>query len=1046
MFSAEDLMIPLASMFDYGDTTTEQRSTSSRRSTNVQKDYTWVRVDDTAVPDFTVQWEKGLGKKEKDFYRSKYPQVDYVTNDRVHCTSCDTHLGSAPIDEVTIREHPVLKVTQCSKCYAFYTSGEFDKGEDGSELYCRWCGQGGEVFCCAKCPYVFCKKCIIRNLSKDTIKAIIKNENWMCFACEPEITWPLRAKHWALMNFIEKQRKVILTQYVSDSDVNFLLSRDLTTCCQKAAPAPKDTGKKSLTPGKAATAAKASPKPSPVLSAQKTLPVPKTVQKTRKRSDVPDYSKGPPAKRMMTEVPMNNSAGEGRSQDEVVCTPDILSMFDGSAAEPTPPPLTQIRQYGTSPSTNGTPTTSRAAAQKKTQTITIANQSPATPIYHTINGYRIDLNSAARQETIRLPNGKLIQVKKQSTPQAQQPPMVPPLMTPAVRGMRPSGAPVRQPPVPRMPNPPRQRRQQQPVLRPQVPPAATQQRPVILNGMMQPQMCNMPPLIISQQMANTPFGKAKTELDGRIRNGQEICMHIIGKMNTLVASNAYKSMKSVKDVKEIHIHLSYLLTYAINRFKTLQEKSMDNMKILGFGGDVESIMSGKITTNTNDEEVDENDDDIEIVEPQTTLIDLASDEEEAVKDVVADTPIAKESQMFLDKLKMQPKILLKKLPGSAIMDSKTHEKENEMIVKDFLKDILDKVLESMTAESAETVDGVMSEENNQKEDSGRDSVSKAADVAKEIVEIEEPMDVDAIPDAPTTTISLDDDDSNDVVEVIEKVQKETVEKPTEDVTGPAEVTEKPSDEDAKVVDVDMENDGNKEDKEDKEEKEKEVDGNQEKVNEEKSLEVKDAEMQDEDTDMTEIVTETIEKDKKNESVEDEKMEENPVEEIKDKAEEGKIEENGAQNEIEDEDMEKDHGEEKQEEPKGIAEAEADAEPQKDDQEGENEGFKMPQATVDSEPPAQEAVEQVAEPREKEAQEEEPKEEAPKPVLESPASPDPADFNPTEIRAFEDIDSPDEFDDALDAPASQDSLLDDLVKPSDVPFPDDLDSLGKFLDN
>lgn len=89
--------------------------------------------------------------------------MNNVVSIRLHCTACDRHLGCSATNESRMRTHPMLRTLICLTCHSFYNSGEFDKGEDGSELYCRWCGQGGQVYCCSDCIHVFCAVRILKS-------------------------------------------------------------------------------------------------------------------------------------------------------------------------------------------------------------------------------------------------------------------------------------------------------------------------------------------------------------------------------------------------------------------------------------------------------------------------------------------------------------------------------------------------------------------------------------------------------------------------------------------------------------------------------------------------------------------------------------------------------------------------------------------------------------------------------------------------------------------------------------------------------------------
>ena len=112
--------------------------------------------------------------------------------------------------------------------------------------------------------------------------------------------------------------------------------------------------------------------------------------------------------------------------------------------------------------------------------------------------------------------------------------------------------------------------------------------------MMSPAAVAKGPTLVRHVFPNSPIGTARSQLQEQIFNAMEICTHLTGKVQTLTHSNAYNQARSYMDLKELYIHLSYLMTYAIGRFKQLQDKCLVDMREMGFKNDANSLENGQL--------------------------------------------------------------------------------------------------------------------------------------------------------------------------------------------------------------------------------------------------------------------------------------------------------------------------------------------------------------------------------------------------------------------------------------------------------------------
>ena len=86
--------------------------------------------------------------------------------------------------------HPRLGVVVCERCLTVSLAPDGWMGQDGSEDFCTWCGEGHEsLFLCDKCPRVFCADCVRFNLGEDALKAIEESDGELLACVTVLVVW-----------------------------------------------------------------------------------------------------------------------------------------------------------------------------------------------------------------------------------------------------------------------------------------------------------------------------------------------------------------------------------------------------------------------------------------------------------------------------------------------------------------------------------------------------------------------------------------------------------------------------------------------------------------------------------------------------------------------------------------------------------------------------------------------------------------------------------------------------------------------------------------
>lgn len=197
------------------------------------------------------------------------------------------------------------------------------------------------------------------------IKEIERNDDWSCFVCNKETLKRLRAQHWALRNFMNKQLEKIQNVNInSEEELNTMLNDDKSNCCPKKKrkqilkPTPAPVKRPAMNGG-SLTSLLGPPAKKQVIAPTKMLKVPVN---TNYHLTKPGPKPTPPV-----------SFSKPKSNDEVVCTPDILGLFNNKNQSATQRPM----------SSTAPPPLIMRQNQRPTRPALPSGSGTPNPIYHT---------------------------------------------------------------------------------------------------------------------------------------------------------------------------------------------------------------------------------------------------------------------------------------------------------------------------------------------------------------------------------------------------------------------------------------------------------------------------------------------------------------------------------------------------------------------------------------------------------------------------------------------------------------------------------------